>query len=344
MRRATGGRKSLYTIKTLESYASTREEHDAPVYDPSATGSSARRATMIIYREDDKKEIRFEKRDNDGNLATSKTCGAETLDWNVNGAAAEFWRLQLQKRKIENSVSAVGGPGKLQKRAAAGCPTRPKTLRMVRGGVAADCSYVATYGSPEAALRQIITNMALASRVYENTFNVALSLIRIEIRAACYNEGASAAGLKGPGSNSSNLEAWNQPCVDPAYTINRRLSDFSKWRGERSADDVGLWHLMTRCSSDSTVGISWLNMLCQTDSFSQGSTASPPVPKNGIGQVAVINAGENKLRNLVAGAGKASTESAKSDTSRPKVVALAATNSRTKNAIGGTAASDFAEF
>ncbi|CAG8846386.1 15356_t:CDS:2, partial [Racocetra persica] len=96
-------------------------------------------------------------------------------------------------------------------------------------GAAADCTYVESYKSSDAARQQILSDWGTASAVYERTFNVTLGLIYIEIQ-----------DLTCP---STPNPAWNRPCSD-SYSISDRLSDFSKWRGD---DGAALWHLMSKC-------------------------------------------------------------------------------------------------
>ena len=147
----------------------------------------------------------------------------------------------------------TGAPTRLYDRAVTGCPT---SLQVLGVGAAADCAYTASYGSPSKALIQILSDFNSASQVYENTFNVDLAIIEVDIQQACtpYN----------------STTQWNQGCSD-AYTINDRLSDFSRWRGQKAPDQAGLWHLLTNCPSGPSVGIAWLSTLCETTSTAQQS-------------------------------------------------------------------------
>ncbi|KAL2913048.1 hypothetical protein HK105_207503 [Polyrhizophydium stewartii] len=124
---------------------------------------------------------------------------------------------------------------RLLPRAPAGCPGSIKVLAM---GVAADCSYIKAYGSTSKALTQILTNWNAASKVYESTFNVRLAVVKVSLQQAC--------------TPTDTALTWNQDCSS-AYTITNRLSDFSKWRGQvQGNDDIGLWHLMTKCSQSTS--------------------------------------------------------------------------------------------
>ena len=52
---------------------------------------------------------------------------------------------------------------------------------------------------------------------------------------------------------------WNVPCE--SATLEARLSLFSQWRGTRSNDNLGLWHLMSGCPTGAVIGIAWLGTL-----------------------------------------------------------------------------------
>jgi hypothetical protein len=90
---------------------------------------------------------------------------------------------------------------------------------------------VQTYKTPEIALKKMISNVNMASKVYESTFNVKLGLIKVDLQTTCDTRGG---------------REWNKDC-DSRYEITNRLSDFSKWRAAKGKDGTALWHLMTRC-------------------------------------------------------------------------------------------------
>ncbi|KAG0374609.1 hypothetical protein BGX24_010181 [Mortierella sp. AD032] len=61
-----------------------------------------------------------------------------------------------------------------------GCPT----TRMINYmGVAADCTYVRSYGGLSNARKQIFADFNTASGIYESTFNIALGIIAVEIES-----------------------------------------------------------------------------------------------------------------------------------------------------------------
>jgi hypothetical protein len=55
--------------------------------------------------------------------------------------------------------------------------------------------------------------------------------------------------------------------------LDNRLSAFSDWRGKRSNDGAGLWHLLSGCPTGDEVGIAWLATLCQTTMSSSGNAS-----------------------------------------------------------------------
>ncbi|KCV72294.1 hypothetical protein H696_01691 [Fonticula alba] len=140
----------------------------------------------------------------------------------------------------------------------AGCPLTPKVLYM---GFASDCTYSTFRGGDVRDISEyILNNVQMANNVYEPLFHTSLGVIELSIRLSC-----------------SDQPSWNRGCMDK-YDIAERLSDFSHWRGGLSSDkpetgtEAGLWHLMSRCASGNTVGIAWVNMLCQVRSFAQSSS------------------------------------------------------------------------
>ena len=191
---------------------------------------------FLIYRHSD-----FIK---DLNGTEKHGCGHDHHDFNRIGANElyEQKRIQFQDRNSRY--------GLFQKRAESGCPTAKKILYM---GVAADCTYVENYGGTSGALKQVISDFNQASKIFESNFNIALGIVKVDLQSTC--------------STNNGLD-WNRQCSS-GYPIQQRLSDFSRWRGNQN-DQLGLWKLMTKCSSGSTVGISWLNMVCERGTVQQG--------------------------------------------------------------------------
>lgn len=133
----------------------------------------------------------------------------------------------------------------------AGCPTSQKILYM---GVAADCAYTALYGTTSNATTQILNDWNMASSLYKQTFNISLGIVELQVHNATCP------------TTPDPANPWNVDCTGTNnLTLNDRLSVFSSWRGNRTNDGVGLWHLMSGCPTGSEVGIAWLSTLCQQE-------------------------------------------------------------------------------
>ena len=131
-----------------------------------------------------------------------------------------------------NYINSIGNP--------AGCPDSQKLLYM---GVALDCNYVSTYSSPSDARTQVLNNWNQASALYKSTFNVSLGIVELQVQnQTC-------------GTTAPSDAQFDVSC-DAGLTMDQRLSLFSQWRGDRSNDGIGLWHLMSACPTVSlTVGL-----------------------------------------------------------------------------------------
>lgn len=148
-------------------------------------------------------------------------------------------------------------------------------------GVAADCTYVSNYGSPQNATKAILSDWNSATARYkvrsiiavqfspsvlitcQSTFNVSLGIVTLDVhdpryvsRVVCY-----AADLRHSCPPTASADAkWNVAC-NSAITLNDRLSMFSEWRGAKGNDGIGLWHLMSGCPTGTEVGVAWLSTL-----------------------------------------------------------------------------------
>ena len=224
----------IYTIRAIDDYKTLRERHDVDVPDPSERSHpDHKNAHMMLYRE------------------------SKRVDDSLIDQAQHIF-----KRDDSKPVSRCGVPDeeddfykmfpeatqKLVKRDN-GCP---KTKKLLNLGIAADCTYVQHYKGEEKAIKQLIDDINRASQIFESTFNVALGIRQFEILTTC---------------ETSNERWFNKACSSD-YPILDRLFDFSRWRGFRKNDGIGLWHLLTKCSSGPTVGISWMNKLCETSAQS----------------------------------------------------------------------------
>ncbi|KAI1304851.1 hypothetical protein EDD11_005053 [Mortierella claussenii] len=171
-----------------------------------------------------------------------------TGGYDISSSWVDVLKSPMMKRDV---AVKVAGPNPVPE----GCPANRLVNYM---GVAADCAYVRAYKGQAEARKQIFADFNTASGIYESTFNVALGVIALNISTEnC------------PATPVTGVE-WNQDC-SASYSIDQRLSDFSRWRGQdsRSDDGAGLWHLMTRCNTGSVVGIAWTKALCQMKSQSQ---------------------------------------------------------------------------
>ncbi|KAF5706720.1 hypothetical protein FMUND_11456 [Fusarium mundagurra] len=144
-----------------------------------------------------------------------------------------------------------------------GCPN---SRRVALIGIAADCSYTAEFDNMQDARDNIISQVNIASQVYEDTFNIALAIQNLTISdPSCP-------------SDAPRSMPWNLPCT-ASVDINDRLNLFTQWRG-RLRDDNAVWSLFSACRSGSTVGIAWIGSLCNRSrgsSWGGGGTASANV-------------------------------------------------------------------
>ncbi|GAA5988146.1 hypothetical protein JCM11641_003611 [Rhodosporidiobolus odoratus] len=165
----------------------------------------------------------------------------------------------------------------------AGCP---KEARVVFVGMAADCTYVSSYGSAEAARTQILTDMNSVSALYQQSFNVSLGIVELAVMNSTCPTSSSEIDPQYPwnlpcptsssSSSSSSSSGGSSTTSSIGIDLNARLSVFSQWRGDKGGGDgAGLWHLLTACQTGSEVGVAWLGQLCRvTASSSDGQTTS----------------------------------------------------------------------
>ncbi|KAL9640763.1 MAG: hypothetical protein Q9164_000078 [Protoblastenia rupestris] len=159
------------------------------------------------------------------------------------------------KRQIDTTGIPTGGnSGGVNLRSSIGntegCPSTRKVALI---GVATDCTYTASFNSSESARANVIQQIASASSLYENTFNISLGLQDLTVSdAPC------------PGTPPS-ATPWNTPCGGN-LTITDRLNTFSTWRGQRD-DNNAYWTLLTTCRTGAEVGLAWLGQLCVNDAI-----------------------------------------------------------------------------
>ncbi|KAG7096434.1 hypothetical protein E1B28_003871 [Marasmius oreades] len=216
---------------------------------------------LVIWRETDvtsAEEVEdFVGKGLDLNPGKGGTCAHDTLEYNTNPALnptlrpdyepsllpypLSFWRRDLIGGDVQtNYVDFIGQT--------AGCPTSQKLVYM---GVAADCAYVAKYGSTANATQKILNDWNSASALYKSTLNVSLGIVELQVQSGSC-----------PTQADPNTP-WNIDCSGSGGDINHRLSLFSQWRGAKGNDGAGLWHLMSGCPTGQQVGIAWLSTLCQ---------------------------------------------------------------------------------
>ncbi|ORX92127.1 zincin [Basidiobolus meristosporus CBS 931.73] len=253
-----------YHIQPIASYKLSKRFYDPEIASPSARPSHQKWSSTIIYKLSDQKsgpaqnlrkrefgDGRGELSNLLGNRHKEGTCGTEGLGFNKNITATKklspyAWDDQGDYQRLNKRAPTEG---------TAGCPTSRKVMYM---GVAADCAYVAYKKGIEEATKSILSNWNIASGVYESTFNIALGVVKLEVRSEVC-----------PSTPDSTI-AWNRGCSD-AYNINDRLNDFTRWRGTLGEDGTGLWHLMTKCSSGPKVGVAWLDQACVTSTKRQNN-------------------------------------------------------------------------
>ncbi|KAJ3413625.1 hypothetical protein HDV05_007769 [Chytridiales sp. JEL 0842] len=241
----------LYHVKTVDMYQRARRDIDTDIATPFSRQPSQRRSKMIIFSESD--EIPHNdhtcsiKSSPYSSSKSSGSCSKRSLQ--IQQSSCGFSMENEHNDKAFDRLNNILGKRSLEKRAP-GCSSSKQYLFI---GAAADCTYVSAYNGPSGALAQILADFNTASKVYESSFNVALALIKVNLQSSC---------------DTPDLP-WNQEC-SASYSINKRLSDFSYWRGNKDRgenDNAGLWHLMTGCSSTvsgQAVGVAWLQTTCLT--------------------------------------------------------------------------------
>lgn len=256
----------VHHIMTKDNYLRNKQHHDAEIID----------SNLVVWRDSDVVP--------DGH-SPSVICGHDNLPFNTDPALnpvlqspqstslGTFGNISMFRR---DDVAGSGSTSTFGSSIgnSAGCPTTAKLLYM---GVAADCQYVQNYGGVQNATTQILMNWNSASSLYKSTFNVSLGIVEIQVQ----NETCP--------TTADPTAPWNVDCTNVDLTS--RLSLFSEWRGQRSNDGIGLWHLMSGCPTGTEVGIAWLGTLCQTSaSGSTGSVSSGTgVSTNGMTEWQVVS-------------------------------------------------------
>ncbi|TRM62928.1 Metallo-peptidase family M12B Reprolysin-like-domain-containing protein [Schizophyllum amplum] len=236
---------TTYHVMTRDHYARVRK----PV-DPELGDVVDFTEELVIFRDSDIGTPKVAA------ATAPQTCGHDDLAYNTempfHAPSSDSWGgLEIfgLSRRDDVAGSGMGVNFANSINNTDGCPKVQKVLYM---GVAADCKYVAKYGTKENATQQILSDWNMASALYKSTLNVSLGIIELQVQDPdC------------PATATDDMP-WNTECeADTGVTLNDRLSLFSQWRGDKGDDGVGLWHLMSGCPSGSEVGIAWLGTLCQ---------------------------------------------------------------------------------
>ncbi|WYZ35561.1 hypothetical protein EsH8_X_000208 [Colletotrichum jinshuiense] len=175
-----------------------------------------------------------------GRSADGPLCGTDQYNHSVNDVSAR----QLGQPSFD-PFDTIGSTQ--------GCPT---TRRVALLGVATDCTYTSAFSSIQDARDNIISQINVASQVYEDTFNIGLAIQNLTISdSSC------------PATETSSTP-WNVACTG-GFDISSRLNTFSAWRGQFN-DGNAIWTLLSACNSGQVVGIAWLGSVCSRGSRSQG--------------------------------------------------------------------------
>ncbi|KAJ6573929.1 zinc metalloprotease [Mycena vulgaris] len=264
----------VYHITTKDNYLRNKRPQDPDVAEPLDIVDSE----LVIWRDSDMMTAAEEHFTQTGEEVppAPQSCGHDRLAFNTDPAQNPILQKPPTSPWYENPISLLGNFSAKRDDVVGtqmgskcvifvnnigqttGCPNTQKVLYM---GVAADCMYTQKYGSHANATSQILTDWNSASSLYKSTFNISLGIVEVQIQEeVCPN----------PVNTSI---PWNVDCS--SVSLNDRLSLFSKWRGDKGSDGVGLWHLMSGCPTGSEVGIAWLAVLCQQSaSISESSVVS----------------------------------------------------------------------
>ena len=255
-------------IKLRSNYMSTKHELDPDL-------EEADDEYMVMFRDSD---IGFSgHRELKRAESSELSCQSHQLSFNVDARQRLFtpkvkrseggWGSVSKtslfgKRQLDNGIPTGGNSGGVNLKQSigksAGCFNSRKVALI---GVAADCTYTGTFNSTQSAHANVISQINLASNVYERTFNISLGLRDLTVTEKdC------------PGSPPA-ASPWNIGCQSNT-TITDRLNIFSQWRSERN-DSNAYWTLLTSCNTGAEVGLSWLGQACVTSANQgQGETVS----------------------------------------------------------------------
>ncbi|KAL6405209.1 hypothetical protein AUP68_12053 [Ilyonectria robusta] len=232
--------------------------------DPTLPESTA--PYMVVWRESNMVQNNYDGGISQRSASTESPCAAEVFgsrpqdnsaQRNSPGNEDDQWTNYTitSHRRQQGGFNPIDTIGSTD-----GCPT---TRLVALLGVAADCTYTAGFDSLEDARANIISQVNIASQIYEDTFNISLAIRNLTISDASCPTG------------STESTPWNIPC-SANVDVSGRLGLFSNWRGT-VRDSNAAWTLLTTCSAGSTVGMAWINSICRRGSRWGGTAASTNV-------------------------------------------------------------------
>lgn len=226
-----------YHVVTNSNYQRTRSPRDPDISEQGETPYMVAWKESVDASSDRSEELR--KRQN-----TNATCSVSDLDFNQN-------QLDLATRNDDLRSRQSGGLNSLDLGSlvgsTAGCPTSRQIALL---GIATDCSYTAQFNSSDELRQQVLSMVNTASRLYEQSFNVALRVQNLTI-----------SDRNCPSSGGSSSTPWNLACSN-SVSISDRLQLFTTWRRGLGTDGNAIWSLLSTCNSGSTVGIAWVGTVC----------------------------------------------------------------------------------
>lgn len=241
-------------VQSAHRYLKLRGQDDPPVDVPGDA-----KEFMVVWRDSDlidPAEVHDGRTELKRSLASDSLCGADSLDFNSHVDLSMQSPRPLQAmdlrslfgRQIGDSrgggnpaLDLVSSIGSLD-----GCPS---TRKVALVGIATDCTYWKSFDTRADIRKNVIDMVNKASQVYESTFKISLGIQNLTV-----------SDRQCPGSPAP-ATPWNVDCSNQV-NITDRLNSFSEWRGQ-SRDSNAYWTLLTKCPTDSAVGLAWRGQLCR---------------------------------------------------------------------------------
>lgn len=261
-------------IKMAHSYSATRLDGDPEV-------EAGKEKSMVVFRDSEMGMSSHEDHEELRKRAgiQGEACGSDRLDFNsqddhpvyagmrardmTSRASMPIERL-FGRQTIDDQPGSGGAGVNLISTIGStqGCPT---TRKVALVGVAADCTYIQSFNRDKNQTQtNIIQQINAASELFESTFQISLGLANVVIAE--------------PDCPTSEQQAtpWNQACTASGVDIQKRLSLFSKWRGQQN-DNYSHWTLLSTCNTDTAVGLAWLGQACVKGSQPNSGNADEQV-------------------------------------------------------------------